>query len=527
MRTAITAVILALAFGLCAQGALPGLRTAWAEEPTGQKVVAQQKVDLAALADQCRWMELMAAASDDAQRDASDPGPVVFKLKAMRMLGQSVEALKQADEAVIRFPDNASVILERAWIQAFNGRWTLALADARRAEEIDPKLAEALTVQGIAYRELLDWDSTITLYTKVLDLRGDDAIALLNRGRAFVEKGMWREAKSDLDRSIALSQSPAEAFFHRGRAHAGSGRLADAISDFTQAISLKPEATTPYSARAEVLARSGKWEDAAKDAYTAIVLGARQPGPYLTACQASVALGDWDALAEYAAGGIMIAPQLPDFHRFSGRACREMGDLTKALQAYDQAAKIAPEDIGTLLGRALTAVMLHRYELVETDCSTVLKTHISSPAYALRGFARLKMGSLDSAYEDSINALNLEPKDVMALLTRANINLARNRGEEALSDSRKALRIDPAQPWAYITCGSALTMVGQGAQGLKMLDQAVTMAPEDGEAYFARGRCFAALGRHSDARKDFEKAAVIDSWLKAAVMEELGKLRAK
>ena len=60
-----------------------------------------------------------------------------------------------------------------------------------------------------------------------------------------------------------------------------------------------------------------------------------------------------------------------------------------------------------------------------------------------------------------------------------------------------------------------------------MLDQAVTMAPEDGEAYLARGRCLAALDRHGDARKDFEKAAAIDSWLEEAAMEELGKLRAK
>ena len=77
MRTAIIAFITALAFGLGAFGAYPGLKSAWAEEPAVQK----EEADLAALAEQCRWMELLAAASEASANNATDPGPVEFKLK--------------------------------------------------------------------------------------------------------------------------------------------------------------------------------------------------------------------------------------------------------------------------------------------------------------------------------------------------------------------------------------------------------------------------------------------------------------
>lgn len=524
MRNTITAFIIALVSGLYALGFLPGLSPAWAEDPAGQNPDHPVKTDLASLADQCLWMELMAAATDASANNESDPGPVVFKLRAMRMLGQTDEALALADEAVKRFPDDAPIVLERAWIQAFRGSWPPALTDARHAEEIDPELTEALIVQGIAHREMHDWDNTISTYTKVLRILPDDSAALLNRGRASVEKGMWQEAISDLDRCLGLNQDQAEAYYHRGRANAGSGRLVDAEADFTRAIGLKPEATAPYIARAEVMARDGRWEDAAKDAYTAIVLGAREPRPYLTACQASVALGDFDALAEYAEGGIVTAPDIVDFHRFSGRAYREKGDLAGAMAAYDRAANIAPEDAAALLGRALTAILLRRWEQAEADCSAVLNNRISGTAYSLRGLARMRMGALERACEDSTNALTLEPKDVMALLTRADINLLRNRGRDALADSRKALRIDPSQPWAYITYGSALTMEGKGEEGLNMLNQAVEMDPDNGEAYLARGRCLAALGRLSDAEKDFERAASIDAWYAEAAKAEIGTL---
>ena len=519
--------IIALVTGFTALGLITVQTPAWAGEPSVLKTNQPLKTDLAKLAGESRWLELMAAASDAAQKNASDPMPVAYQLQAMRMLGEPDAALKQADEAVKRFPDNAHIILERAWIQSFKGSWPQALADARRAAEIDPKLVEAMSVQGIAYREMRDWDNAAIVYTKALTLRPDDAVSLLNRGRAYVEKGMWQEARTDLDKSIALNKKSAEAFYHRGRAHAGSGKLTDAAEDLTRAIKLKPEATAPYIVRAEVLARGGKWDASARDAYTAIALGSREARPYLTACQASVALGDFDALAEYADGGIRIAPGNLDFHRFAGRAYREKGELANALAAYDKAVNIAPQDAALLLERALTNIMLRRYEQAVDDCTASLAAKTSSTAYALRGFARLKAGSLDRALEDSTNALTLEPKEVMALLTRANINLLRGKTRDAVNDSRKALKLNPGQSWAYVTYGSALTMDGRKDEGLKMLNQALAMAPEDGEACLARGRCLAALGRTGDAKKDFEKAAAVDASLKEAASEELKKLQAK
>lgn len=516
--------IIALVVGLPLLGPFAAPTPTWAGEWSGQISPRLPNPDLAVLAEESRWLELMAAATEAARRNATDPTLQAYQIQAMRILGESEAALKQADEAVARFPDNASVLLERAWVHLFRGNWPLALADARRVAGIDPALYDAANIQGIAYRELHEWDNAIMAYGKALSLRPGDATALLNRGRAYVEKGMWLEALTDLGKSISLNDRSAEAFYYRGRAHAGSGKLLDAAKDFTAAICLRPEAAAPYVARAEVLAREGRWEAAARDAYTAIALGSREISPYLTACQASVALGDFDALAEYAAGGIGIAPHNPAFHRFSGRAFREKGELTNALAAYDQALQVAPGDAGVLLERAMTGILSRRYGQAIEDCSASLAVKISSTAYALRAFAQLKSGAFDQALEDSTNALTLEPNEGMALLVRANVSLAKGMTADALGDSRKALQLDSGQPWAYITYGSALVMDGRREDGLKLLDQAIKMTPGDGEALLARGRCLAAMGRTDDAAKDFEKAAT-DALIRETALEEIRKLR--
>ena len=246
---------------------------------------------------------------------------------------------------------------------------------------------------------------------------------------------------------------------------------------------------------------------------------------FLTACQASIALGDFEALDQYAAAGIGIDPGNPDFHCFAGRAFREKGELDRALEAYDQAVKLAPRDAGVLLDRAMTCIMLGRYSQADDDCTASLSAKLSSTAYALRAFSRLKEGSLDAALEDSTNALTLEPDEVTALLVRANISLLKGRTEDALSDSRKGLKLDPGQPWAYVTYGSALARDGRMDEGIDVLDQALELAPGDPEALLARGRCLAGLSRTDDAVKDFEKVAA-DPLFKKAAMEEIGKLRA-
>lgn len=525
MRTVTAALFMAvLLAGPGCPPVFPGLTAACAAEAAGQAVKGVSQADLEALAGSGRWLELVSAASDMESKNPSDPAPVLFGIKALRMLGRLDAALARSEDALRRFPDDNGILLERAWIRAFRGEWAPALDDARRVSQKDPRQVDALMLQGIACREMRSWDDAIGVFTKVLNVRGSDADALLNRGRAYLEKGMWTQAITDLGSCLAQRPDSAEALYHRGRAWAGAGRPMDACRDFTRAIMLRPEAPQPYIARADALARSGDWRAASRDAYTAITLGSRDPKAYLIACRASVALGDWDALAEYAASGAAMAPADPDFHRFLGRAYRERGEPEKAVQSYDRALKEAPGDPAILLERSAACMMLRRYAQAESDCSAALARGASARAYSMRGIARLKLGNPDGALEDGTNALFLDPGSSAALLVQANADLLLNRPSDAASASLKALRIDPGQPWALVTCGASLLALGRAEEALKLLDEAASIAPGDPEAHLARGRCLAALGREPEARKDLEQAAALDDSLRDAVSLELSRL---
>jgi len=481
--------------------------------------------ELSALANEARWLELLAAATDASHRNPDKVFPIICKLKSLRMLGDTDAGLAQADQALLRFPGDPYLLLERAWIQTFKAAWPKALADAQAASEGKPELSEALIVQGIAYREMRDWDHALAVFTRAAELRPQDPVPPLNRARAYVEKGLWDEAFAPANRAISLSPDAPEAYVLRARAFAGNGKLVEAARDLNHAIRLNPRMSAPYVERADVLARSSQWEAAAKDAYTAIVLGSRDQKAYLTACEASVALGDWNALSGYAEGGMLVAPDNVMFPHFAAKAYSERGELTKALAVYDQALQRAPRDANLLLERATTSVMLRRYPQAVDDCTAALALKPSASAYALRGFARFKTGNRDAAFEDCTNALTLEPKTATAMLVRATINLERGKAAEALAESAQALKLDPAQAWSYVTYGSALLASGRTDEALKVLDQAVALAPKDAQARLARGRCLAVLGRNAEARADIEKAASLDGDLRPDARAELEKMK--
>jgi tetratricopeptide (TPR) repeat protein len=501
-----------------------GVSTAGAAEAplaTGQSRPAP---DLTLLAKEARWLELQAAASDVLSLNAADIQAIAHKIKALRMTGALGPAMAQADAALAHFPEEGAIRLERAWVLVFQGKWPEALVEARRAAATTSALSESLLVQGIAYRELRDWDNMLSAFSRLHPLRPEDSIASLNIGRAYIEKGLWKEAIISLDQSIRLDPKAPEAYVFRGQAHTGSGMPAEAMHDCNYALKLDPRLAAAYIVRAEVLAQSGNWEAAAKDAYTAIILGAQDGRPFLTACQASLALGDWKALGEYATGGIIVAPDNVAFHHFAGRAYREQGELDKAIAAYDTALTIAPRQPMLLLEHAAVCMMLRRYDQAAQDCNAALAVEGSATAYAMRGFLRLKTGDSAGAFEDSTNALTLEPKTVSAWLVRANIHLARGKVAAALSESRKALQLDPAQAWGYVTYGSALLADSRAQEAVPILDQAVLLSPNDGEAHLARGRCFIALGRLAEGRKDIEAAMAHDPALAQVARAELDKL---
>ena len=507
-----------LLMGLLAAGLL--MDGAW-HEVSAEGMSPASLVQLDELSREGQWLALLAAADEGGKQSPAAAEPVIYKMRALRLLGHLEPARRLAREAATRFPDRADVWLEKAWAEVFIGDWQAGLADVRRAAVLQPQLAEAAILEGIIHREAQDWPAAATAFDRADTLRPNDSLVLLNRGRIAVEQGRWAAAIDLLSRSLVLQTDSAEASFHRGRAYAANGDLPAASHDFTQAILLRPEVAAPYVARAEILARAGMWARAAEDADTALALGAKSLSAHLVTCRAAEALEAWPGLERRAKGMISAFPDEAQGYRFLFQALNSEGRAAEALQACDEAVRLAPEDDLLRLERAALKIALQQYAAAVDDCTAVLHREPLALGYALRGLAWLRQHDLPRAEENAVNALTLDSAAATAHLVLAEVQLARSQNAQALASARRALHLAPQLSWAQVVYGQALLASGQSAEALQAASQVLSQSPANAQAYALRARCYFVLGQKQAARADLDELVRLDPALGQQVRAEL------
>jgi len=75
-------------------------------------------------------------------------------------------------------------------------------------------------------------------YNKAVELKADDPVSFLNRGKAHYNLKSFDKSISDYDRSITLNPKESVAYFNRAVSHEKMGNPTKAMADFQQAIQL-------------------------------------------------------------------------------------------------------------------------------------------------------------------------------------------------------------------------------------------------------------------------------------------------
>ncbi len=105
-----------------------------------------------------------------------------------------------------------------------SGRAAEALAETRRALELDPVSLIVNTHMGWHYSYERQFDKAIEHLRKTLQMAPDYYPGHLQLGRAYLRKGAYREALAELGRAKSLSQDSTEALAGVGEAYALAGQ---------------------------------------------------------------------------------------------------------------------------------------------------------------------------------------------------------------------------------------------------------------------------------------------------------------
>jgi tetratricopeptide (TPR) repeat protein len=182
------------------------------------------------------------------QRDHPDKLLILEALvQGCRRTYQLPRALIHLDSWLEAQPDSVRALIWRGETRSLLGRIQDALADYRKAVEIDPEEDEARLKAAELFLVLHRPEEALTHFTELLNRHPDQGDALFGLARCRAERGDTAEAVKLLDRLLSLQPEHSGALAERGKISLEAGNPKDAEQWLRRAARLTPfERATLY-----------------------------------------------------------------------------------------------------------------------------------------------------------------------------------------------------------------------------------------------------------------------------------------
>ncbi len=193
-----------------------------------------------------------------------------------------------------------------------------------------------------------------------------DGQRAFEEGRRLLKANRYTEAILAFDHALALKSDLADAYILRGRANMALTRPEPAIQDFTTVTRLRPGSAEPFVDRAT----------------------------------AHLAQQDFQAVIADCGEALSRDPKLALAYNLRGMALRQTGSEQQALEDFDRAVEIAPDE-SNYFQRAATYQLMGDHKKAISDLDRVITLIPGSPmGYLARAESRAALGDQAGARSD-------------------------------------------------------------------------------------------------------------------------------
>jgi tetratricopeptide (TPR) repeat protein len=282
-------------------------------------------------------------------------------------------ALSALDSLIERYPENPMLKLWRVWCLTEQGELDRALAEAGDLQERHPGIAVlALCSQVMIYDKKGDRAASEAVLARAIKIEPMAELIGVTRAVGDAGKGSLDPAVVACDRLVRAHPQWLEAYLLRAGLYGQMRGYAKAITDLDRAIELRPDDFRAYHFRARLRAESGELEGALADLERWADARPKRRLTVFLRGRVRAKMHDYDrAIADFSeaifrtnaplplapGGGGAFVPgdvfphlDLPVFMTFPlshvyierGEAYLAMGDLTRALDDAEHAARLDP-----------------------------------------------------------------------------------------------------------------------------------------------------------------------------------------
>lgn len=385
-------------------------------------------------------------------------------------------------------------------------------------------------------------DEEIQIHLDAIERKPDDDSSYNGLGNVYYRKGAYEKAIEYFQQAIRRNRNISTYYLNLADAYSRLKRWDDAISNYNVGISMNDKDDWGFYGLANALMAKDNPDKAIEnylkaiqirpqliyydhigDAYRALnylgkavdyykqALGLRANDVWahngLGLCFLS--LKDYESAIKHFKQAVRhSSPKYSIYYFNLGVAHSNLGEHDKAIENYEEALNLDPDDYKTLAGLGDSKVRKKQYEdaIKHFDKAISLNPEPNPDDYEGLGDAYRKLGKSKEAIENYKKALKINPKYDMGFNGMGLVFLSEGKNQEAADKFKQAIIINPNNFAYHSNLGIALAKMGKLNDAMDSLKKAVELNPKDNISYESLGLCYHRLGLFSRAIEQFEAA---------------------
>ncbi|HZT83079.1 MAG TPA: tetratricopeptide repeat protein [Gemmataceae bacterium] len=359
--------------------------------------------------------------------------------------------------------------------------------------------------------EAHDLHDDLVRFTACIRLRPDLPWPYNNRGTIHLNLKEHDLAVTDFTAALARNDQYAEAHANRGLALAAQGKDDAALEDFGKAIALNPDYAPARAERVKIFVKRKQYAEAVRDQDRLVALNPKDLPARATRAELCIAAGDYlkarDDLTQILAAAPKAAPV------WRARAVlnwQKLKDFDAAIKDFEQFAQLAPKDPEP--HRCIGAILLGRRQYDRAE-EALRKAVALRPGYAeaLWGLAQIDLWR--NRPEEALKRLDplvakLPAGPPETLNVRGDVYRAMGRLDDAAADYRRMIELKPKEPDAYVSLAGICERQGKLQLTRDCYERLVKAAPESARSYLCRAEFRRAQKEYGAALADCDQAAM-------------------
>ena len=416
------------------------------------------------------------------------------------------------------------------------GQYEEAQRELLRATREAPESAEAFFLLGTAETQLHHAAEAEAAFRRSLTLKPKSPDTLYNLGVVLLDEKRPREAIRYFEQAAALGHARPELSVNLIRARLDSGDPKDALKAAGEARKIFRNSPAFHLALGKVFLAHGMGAEAVQSLKQADALAQDQPEILFPLADACLRLADAPCVKnalEHVPGN---ARNSAEFHFLDGRAaflanrkddalremetavrreprnvaylltlaryCQKYGDQKRAVDLFEQAARIDPELPDIPYGIAVSYFIGDDFDAAADYSSRALKLDATfDRAVFLLGISRFAKSNLADAERLLSRAIELRPDNAFYACFHGMILISTGKLPEAALEFHRAIQLQSSYALPHYQLGRVLVRTKNYTEARLELERAISLDPDLPEAYYQLGLVYTRLGEREKAAR--------------------------